>query len=273
LHEGETPDNVDVAALVEPWTAGVPVQLLRKAEYTFRAKVADRWRQGRVFLLGDAAHLTPPFVGQGLGSGLRDAANLAWKLALVLDAGADESILGTYESERKPHATRMIRIAVALGWAMTGGDDFGAAVRRRAIVAASRIPGFAGLALKTASPRLGRGPLVRRWPGDRLAGTLCPQPWIRNPTGRQRLDDVLGGSFGIVHTGELDPETASLARRLDAVLVDADGSTDLAAWLGGTRAAVIRPDRVVLATLPHRDTAWLRLLPTEWTHPAKEHIR
>ncbi|NUP18327.1 MAG: NAD(P)-binding protein, partial [Streptomyces sp.] len=97
-------------------------EVLRRARYTFRARIADRWQRGRVFLLGDAAHLTPPFIGQGLCAGLRDAYNLTWKLARVLQQGADERLLGTYESERKPHARHVIRLAVAMGWAMTGGQ-------------------------------------------------------------------------------------------------------------------------------------------------------
>lgn len=123
--------------LVAPWvdlppdaSSGDDFEVIRQAQYTFRARLADRWRRGRVFLLGDAAHLTPPFVGQGLCAGLRDAHNLTWKLARVLQQGAPEELLDTYERERKPHARHVIRIAVAVGWAMTGGQDRGAAFRR-----------------------------------------------------------------------------------------------------------------------------------------------
>ena len=79
---------------------------MRVAEYTFRAQLADRWRDRRVFLLGDAAHLTPPFIGQGLCAGIRDAANLAWKLAGVLAGELPATVLDTYQAERKPHAPR-----------------------------------------------------------------------------------------------------------------------------------------------------------------------
>ena len=86
------------------------------AEYTFRAQVADRWRDRRVFLLGDAAHLTPPFIGQGMGAGLRDAVNLAWKLAGVLDGDPARDVLDTYQAERKPHARALIRLAKLSAW-------------------------------------------------------------------------------------------------------------------------------------------------------------
>ncbi|MBB4683313.1 bifunctional 3-(3-hydroxy-phenyl)propionate/3-hydroxycinnamic acid hydroxylase MhpA [Amycolatopsis jiangsuensis] len=266
LREGETPDDVDLESLLWPWTHGAPFELIRRAEYVFRAQVADRWRKGRVFLLGDAAHLTPPFIGQGMGSGLRDAMNLAWKLALVLNEGADERLLDTYERERKPHVTRMIRNAVAVGWAMTGSTAFGAALRRRAITSASKLPGFSERVVHSSSPRVGRSPLVRRRPGDGLTGTSCPQPWISTPAGRKRLDDLLGTAFGVVHRGELDAEAALAARRLDAVVVDARDCAELLDWLGTARAAVIRPDRIVATTYPRRNSsAWLELLPSRRT--------
>src|ERR1700756_343439 len=104
--------------------------LLRVTDYTFRAQIADRWRRGNVFLLGDAAHLTPPFIGQGMGAGIRDAANLSWKLAGVLGGDLSPSILDTYQRERKPHARSMIRLALGVGRSMTSGGEVGNLIRR-----------------------------------------------------------------------------------------------------------------------------------------------
>src|SRR5207302_1744554 len=132
-----------------PWTGSVPVEVLRQAEYTFTAQVADRWRDRRVFLLGDAAHQTPPFIGQGLGSGLRDAANLTWKLARALENPNRPGLLDTYQAEREPHARRMIRAAVLAGWAMTGGQDKAATVRRVALAGLARVPGFTTITQRT----------------------------------------------------------------------------------------------------------------------------
>lgn len=130
LLDGE-PD-VDVTALLAPWLGGTGVRIVRRAEYTFRANIADRWRSGRVFLLGDAAHQTPPFIGQGLGAGLRDAYNLAWKLAADLSSpGGAEELLSSYERERRPHVRAQIRLAVIAGWAMTGGHAHADALPRR----------------------------------------------------------------------------------------------------------------------------------------------
>lgn len=121
---------------IAPWVPeGTELDLVRVAEYTFRAQLADRWRRGNLFLLGDAAHLTPPFIGQGMGAGLRDAMNLAGKLAGVINAERDAAVLDTYERERQPHARMMIRLALAVGRAMTGGGRTGDLARRAAATA------------------------------------------------------------------------------------------------------------------------------------------
>lgn len=259
LADGETAADLAgrLPTLLAPWLGGVPaseLELVRAAEYVFRARLARSWRAGRVFLLGDAAHQTPPFVGQGLGSGLRDAANLAWKLALVL-RGADERLLDTYEQERAPHARQLIRIAVLVGWAMTGGQDRAAAVRRAVIAAVVRVPG-ATSALGSAPPRLTPGLLVRRdrrRVGSRdLAGGLVPQPDVVAGGGRRRLDDVLGPGFAVLSGGAAGPELAATAGRLGAPLLQlgVDLHDDrLAEWLrrGRAQAALLRPDRAVLA--------------------------
>ncbi|MFG2961683.1 bifunctional 3-(3-hydroxy-phenyl)propionate/3-hydroxycinnamic acid hydroxylase [Streptomyces sp. NPDC048288] len=280
--------------LIAPWlplSYDGEFEVVRETPYTFRARIADRWRAGRVFLLGDAAHLTPPFVGQGLCAGLRDAYNLSWKLARVLRQGGDERLLDTYESERRPHARHVIRLAVAMGWAMTGGQDGAAPLRRRLLAAACRIPGLTNLAGRDLSPPLTPGPLVRRTPTRRgLAGTYCPQPWVHADAGagggpeagpagladrlRTRLDEVLGDSF-VVLTAADGPAPAldALARGLGvcAVSVGAVGDDGtLAAWLraGRADAVLLRPDRVVLDVVPaggraFTDTAaWAALLHT-----------
>ncbi|WP_327004977.1 bifunctional 3-(3-hydroxy-phenyl)propionate/3-hydroxycinnamic acid hydroxylase [Dactylosporangium sp. NBC_01737] len=166
LHDGES--DLDVPALLAPWLGDTDVQVLRSAQYTFRARIASTWRRGMVFLLGDAAHQTPPFIGQGLGAGLRDAHNLAWKLA----AGSP-ALLESYQRERRPHARAQIRLAIVAGWAMTGGQDRAAAVRRVVLGAVWRLPGLKGLALRSTSPPLkgvGRG---GAWAPSRRSRPSC----------------------------------------------------------------------------------------------------
>lgn len=260
LEEGEQLDDGLLRELVAPWVDILDVDdfhVIRQVQYTFRARLANRWRRGRILLLGDAAHLTPPFVGQGLCSGLRDAYNLTWKLARVLQQGADERLLDTYEAEREPHARHVIRLAVATGWAMTGGQDGAAALRRTAVAAAFRIPGLASAAARDLSPALTAGPLVRRRlrPGGRdLVGRLCPQPWVTVDGHRVRLDELLGDSFAVLTAVPLSPSLRALADGLGARTVPVTGLDDggLGDWLraGRADAVLVRPDRVVMDLVP-----------------------
>ncbi|MFF4257072.1 bifunctional 3-(3-hydroxy-phenyl)propionate/3-hydroxycinnamic acid hydroxylase [Streptomyces sp. NPDC001663] len=279
LPDDAEPDHERLRELLAPWldlASGADFEVLRQAQYTFRARIADRWRRGRVFVLGDAAHLTPPFIGQGLCAGLRDAYNLTWKLARVLQQGADERLLDTYEGERKPHARHVIRLAVAMGWAMTGGQDGAAALRRGALGAAVRIPGLTAAVGRDLSPALTAGPLVRRRfrLGRRdLVGRHCPQPWVVVDGRRARLDDLLGDSFAVLTAAPLSPSAQTVVDGLGARTVSVTGLGDdgsLAEWLHEARAdaVLLRPDRIVMDVVPSggRDftgtAAWASLLHT-----------
>ncbi len=208
--------------------------------------MADRWRAGRVLLAGDAAHLSPPFVGQGLGLGLRDAHQVAWKLAAVLSGAAGEDLLDSHQAEREPHARALIRIALLLGRLMTGGGRGGAVLRRGVLAAVRRIPAVARLATDSRTPPLRSGPLVDRRGrvGRRLAGSLVPQPEVVVDGRPCRLDDVLGD-------GEAELTADLVVRRADgtsARLEDPSGT--LAAWLRGASSVDIRPDRIVRSVRP-----------------------
>ena len=232
LHDGES--TLDVPAVLSPWLQGTSVRVVRSAEYTFRARIASTWRRDRVFLLGDAAHQTPPFIGQGLGAGLRDAHNLAWKLAT-----GSPALLASYQRERKPHAKAQIRLAIVAGWAMTGGQDRAAAVRRVVLGAVWRLPGLKGLALRSTSPPLkgvGRG---------RRAGTLAPQPTVRWEGRDVPLDEVLGDGWAVLcRPGVLMKHGGA---RVITVTPGFDPSGVLRRWMGRRRAVLLRPDRVVVA--------------------------
>jgi 3-(3-hydroxy-phenyl)propionate hydroxylase len=241
LHDGETAGQfqtlASLAELIRPWEADTTgFELVRVTEYTFKAQLADRWRDDRVFLLGDAAHLTPPFIGQGLGAGLRDAANLTWKLAGVIDGTLAESVLDTYESERRPHAAETIGLAVTMGRAMTGGGRTGDRIRRVLVPLLSHAPHLRKQITDGASPRLMRGPLVltSRRPRS-LAGKLCPNPEVE--PGRL-LDTVTEGRFAVVTTGAAHAFPGAVA---------VAGNPVLTAWLRAGRAsvAVVRPDGTV----------------------------
>jgi len=240
LAAGETAADLDLPALLDRFGAA-SCTVTRAAEYTFAARVADRWRRGRVLLCGDAAHLTPPFIGQGLGLGLRDVHQLCWKLAAVL-AGADDALLDTHQAERAPHARSLIRLAVLLGRLMTGGGDRAALLRRIVLAGVRRLPRLAAFAAASRTPPLRPGPLVRRsrWAVGSPVGGLLPQPPIE---GGGRLDDILGNGWVALTGGApVPPDWPGRRLRVGTDVV----SPGLARWLGN-RAVLVRPDRIVAA--------------------------
>jgi 3-(3-hydroxy-phenyl)propionate hydroxylase len=224
-----------ITRLLAPWLGDVDtgIDIVRSATYVFRARVARRWRDRGVFLLGDAAHQMPPFIGQGLGAGLRDAHSLAWRLDLVLRGEAEDALLDAYQAERAPHTIAQIRGAILVGWALTGGGGRTAALRRTLVRALCRVPAVSAAALDVSSPRLRIGPRPRR---GSPVGHPCPQP-------DTDFDAVLGDGFAIVtldpvDTGATGPRVVRVAPR-----------DPLGRWLttAGVRAVLVRPDRVVCA--------------------------
>ncbi|MBV8348156.1 MAG: bifunctional 3-(3-hydroxy-phenyl)propionate/3-hydroxycinnamic acid hydroxylase [Mycolicibacterium sp.] len=255
LLDGETAADYQsldhITPLIKPWLGDTPAEqlrLVRVTGYTFRAQVANHWRDRNVFLLGDAAHLTPPFVGQGMAAGLRDAINLSWKLAGVLANTLPETVLDTYEQERKFHAAAMILMAVSVGTAMTGGGRLGDLARHVLFprLHSLRLPGTHTSLADGVTPGLHRSALVvkSRIPGN-LAGTLCPNPILHDG---QRLDEVVGNRFALLTTTPLtDAQRSQVSSRGAAVIV-ADPGSELERWLRRSHvtAAIVRPDRAVM---------------------------
>ena len=238
-----------IRPLITPWTVDVPpseLTLVRVTEYTFRAQVADRWRRGNTFILGDAAHLTPPFIGQGMGAGMRDAMNLAWKIAAVRNGSLSANVLESYEQERKPHTLQMIRLALNVGRAMTQGGRLGNLARRLVLPRLRLVPGLRDRVVDSTTPTLHSSVLVCRTSRPRqLAGTLCPNPLLPNG---QRLDDRLGHSFALITAGRPDAADQVALEHSGVVVLVADPGSALQRWLwrGRATAAIVRPDRTVL---------------------------
>jgi 3-(3-hydroxy-phenyl)propionate hydroxylase len=249
--DATTPDRL--ATLLAPVDPEA-VEIVRAVEYTFRAQVADHWRTGRVLLAGDAAHLSPPFVGQGMGLGLRDVHQVAWKLAAVLAGEAGDDLLDSYQAEREPHARALIGVALLLGRLMTRGGRAGDVLRRGVLAVVRRIPAVARLATDSRTPPLSRGPQVERRgrAGRRLAGTLVPQPDVVVEGRPCRFDDALDRVLDGVVGAELalvGPRELTLRRdgRDQPLLRVQDGDGVLTSWLrdGAASAVRIRPDRIV----------------------------
>ena len=235
--------------LIGPWVQGIPcdqLELVRVAEYTFRAQIADHWRDRNVFLLGDAAHLTPPFIGQGLCAGLRDSMNLSWKIAGVLSADLPESVLDTYEVERKPHARALIQLAKLIGVSMTQGGRAGDLLRRAIAPRLHWVPGLRERLLDSETPPLSRSALVeRRGLRRSLNGRLCPNALV---TDGIRYDDVTRCGFVLVTGVSLTPEQRTLLADRGTEVLPVEPGSHLHAWLtdGKAAAALVRPDFTVL---------------------------
>ena len=194
--------------------------LRRSRVYTFHARMADRWRDARIFLVGDAAHLTPPFAGQGMNSGIRDAHNLAWKLAAVILGRLGPRLLESYEQERRNHAWEMILLAMRMGKVMMPRNFWSAfalqaAFRLLSVVPPARVY-FAEMKYKP-QPRFGSGFLAH---GNKhgavpLIGRLFPQPEVRAANRTALLDEFLGNNFALV---SLPQTPAGLFEKLPADL-------------------------------------------------------
>jgi 3-(3-hydroxy-phenyl)propionate hydroxylase len=208
LKPGETSEAMEsdgkIAELLRPWVKPEDVRIERKAVYRFHARACKRFSKGRVFLAGDAAHVTPPFAGQGLVAGLRDAANLAWKLAWVVQGRASPEILETYDQERRPHAVKMIRLAKFMGQLVMPSSHAKAILVHGTMAVLRRIPKlrnlFDELGVKpqnafTKGLFLSGGERVRR-------GAWLPQSRVRPAEGSIELsDEALGPALALVGLG------------------------------------------------------------------------
>lgn len=184
--------------LLQPWDLRPDnARLVRNTVYRFQARWADEWRDGRLLLAGDAAHLMPPFAGQGMCSGLRDAANIAWKLDLVLGSVADDALLDSYTPERSDHVQHAIVTSVALGRVICATDPDVVARRDAAMLAGGGDP---AVVLPPIPPPTLRSGLLHRDPDGVIAtraGTLSPQGRVASAGERDRFDDVVGTGFVI----------------------------------------------------------------------------
>jgi 3-(3-hydroxy-phenyl)propionate hydroxylase len=262
LHPGEDPtphlEPAAIRARIDPWLDGQTAEIERAVVYTFHTRMAARWRRGRVLLAGDAAHLMPPFAGQGFSSGARDAFNLAWKLAAVVD-GAPQSLIDSYEQERRPHVAAMQRLANLMGGFVQSTTPRRVRMRDTwlSTIDGTRLQDFLAGNLKPL-PTYGAGAFAQRphrLAPKRTVGSLFPQT--------DRLDDRLPRGWVALTDDEV-------ARSLfeDHGVDVCDPGAD-AAWLHecGLAFALLRPDRCVFAAgsvtdVPAAVNAWRAITPT-----------
>jgi 3-(3-hydroxy-phenyl)propionate hydroxylase len=227
---------------------GEHVEIQRAVIYSHHVRVADRWRVGRILLAGDAAHAMPPWIGQGMSAGVRDAANLCWKLAAVINGQAPDSLLDSYQAERKPHVTEVTRRACRAGRIITERNRVVAAMRNHVLRVLTRLPGVSAGLVKLAwipDARYGEGFFAA---GHRAAGWQIPQPWVSDGAGATvRLDDLLDRQWAVVYTGA-PPDGAHAWTQLGVRTLRVNEPA-LSRWLQGRKAAavVLRPDGFIYA--------------------------
>ncbi|MFT4115245.1 bifunctional 3-(3-hydroxy-phenyl)propionate/3-hydroxycinnamic acid hydroxylase [Bradyrhizobium sp.] len=265
-------DFEDPARLREVMAKYVDIRcfdIWRSATYRFAARVGDRWASRRVFLAGDAVHQMPPFLGQGLCAGLRDAFNLAWKLVFAQRHGWSDALLATYETERKPHVATVIQHAKEFGLIIGEMDEARAIERDRTLRAELR-EGRMTTTRQAFIPNLAHGIL-----GDTpLSGSLMVQPEIVGKGRTRLMDDLCPMAFLYVTTDSaaqawMEPHAESWRRlgghrivigssaepTVEGVLAMTEAGDTFAKWAaaGSTEAVIVRPDRYVYASIQNEN--------------------
>jgi 3-(3-hydroxy-phenyl)propionate hydroxylase len=217
------------------WIGKEDADIERSAVYMFHSVVAQRWRRGRLLIAGDAAHQTPPFMGQGMAAGIRDAANLAWKLCAVITGQTSDDLLDTYASERLPHVREFIEGAVRFGDIIQATDSKAVAARDAALTCA--IESF-----RTPEPSLGPG--AHDGIPNGITGQIIPQ--FRTVDG-QLLDDSIGYRYLLLCRPDVLPKSTTIES--DVLRIHLAMDAVALAWLDGLGAcaALIRPDRYLQA--------------------------
>jgi 3-(3-hydroxy-phenyl)propionate hydroxylase len=253
LLPGERDEEVVTDAWLKPqlakWVDPGDVAIIRTAVYRFRALVAERWREDRVFLLGDAAHQTPPFFGQGMCHGIRDAAQLVWKLMLVRGGAADAAMLDSYQVERERHVRAIIAASVAAGAEVCKLDRAEALARDERFRAAER-ERTGSVAMTDVVPPLRDGLIDPATGGERLPEFILKG----GEAGERHIDVLLAGRFTLIALDAVAPWVdvwpalnGQVIRLAPPAWQDADGR--LADWFAShsARWAIVRPDRYVFS--------------------------
>jgi 3-(3-hydroxy-phenyl)propionate hydroxylase len=258
LNAGETNEEMlhpdKIKSLIEEWTPAGTYEVRRAAIYTFHAATADCWRQGRIFIAGDAAHQTPPFLGQGMNAGIRDVLNLSWKLPMVLNGQADDALLDTYQTERDSHAHDLVEWAVSIGKLM----EFLAATElseREGTPPPQPMDTSAAYGQGRTVPPLRDGVIkADQVTNDGSAGFLLYQSGVRGPDGGEvLLDEILGPEFCLIgKTSDnlaMSAASAEICERLNIRTINLEDLELISGVWDRTfdshNVALVRPDKYI----------------------------
>lgn len=293
---GEPPELELIQTLLRPYRHIVAEEVERAVAYRFNSLLAQSWRCGRVFLAGDAAHMMPPFAGQGLNSGIRDVLNLAWKLASAVNGGLTDESLDSYELERVAHARSTIKLSERLGRVVMTTSPRLARWRDSTVRDAIKTPeGKVYLEEMQYRPSATfTAGLIDPEPRSQLIGTEVPQPRAFDMSARAvvMLDDALGSGWSIVGV-DVDPEQWVHVRRVAALtgatlfelstsdrlsrgahgrrtLLDVDGKLNREFLPFGGSFVLIRPDRVIASVRPPAEIDDLAFQIREWFAPHEQ---
>ncbi|WP_342619447.1 bifunctional 3-(3-hydroxy-phenyl)propionate/3-hydroxycinnamic acid hydroxylase [Rhodoferax sp. GW822-FHT02A01] len=259
----EFPDG-ELWPLLERWLLPHEGKIWRAAAYRFHGLVANAWRHGRILLAGDAAHMTPPFMTQGMVQGMRDAQNLAWKLERILRNQSPASLLESYQQERRPHVTTTTQTAMALGRVICERDPEQARARDERLIE-EQGGSISTTFRQNLIPGLTCGLIAFDSPG---AGSILPQPFVRAHGFEGRLDDLTGPTVRVIAIKPLTDEDRNLMHKslspIGGILLELASDTDRASEAGkffeeqptlsrwlielDRTIVIVRPDHYVFAT-------------------------
>lgn len=257
LRADETAENITqpekIIKLLQPFINPDKLEIARSAVYIFHGLTVSQWKKGRLLLAGDSAHQMPPFAGQGMCSGIRDAHNLAFKLDLVLKGLASKQLLDTYQAERKPHVTAISKGAIKMGKLIQTQNKWKAKLRDFQFFLARN---FSFIQTKMQADFIKKEPYKKGFLGNThaLVGHLAIQPEIILKNGKPTLlDDLLGNQFALISQQKLSEEQSQYFKKLTAGKVFLLGTDFSSAVFKNLMEAhkidflIIRPDRYVYA--------------------------
>jgi len=239
----------EIWRLLSPWLTPADGQLWRASSYRFHALVAEKWRSGRVFLAGDAAHQQPPFLGQGMCQGIRDVTNLCWKLRTVFAGDGDDQLLNTYGEERSLHVLTLTSRIKAIGQHICERDPEAARLRDESLI--EQGGGKAPTVFRQdVVPPLRCGLIADA--AHPANGVLFPQPWIVTESGEVRMDELTGSGWRCVIDGRrLSPGDDLQRLPIDPIVVGGQGLAERDGVVGhwfdrnDCTGAIVRPDHYV----------------------------